>query len=118
MSAVDYFSQKMEPTFHIKRAKPLDIAIQLSLIEYYMFSMIQPDEFFNQAWLKNNKEDKSPNITAITKRFNWVSLWVCSSILQCKNLKKRAKILEKFVTIAWVNLLNLEIYFLVLLFNT
>lgn len=85
-----------------KKWKPEEIAKQLTLIEFEMFSMIRTSEFFNQAWLKSDREIRAPNITAITQRFNWMSLWIISSILKGEKSKVRAKTLSEFVNLAWV----------------
>jgi len=53
---------------------PLEVARQLSLIDYKVFSTIQAKEFLNQAWSKEALRARSPNLRAMIKRSNDVSL--------------------------------------------
>lgn len=52
--------------------EPIEIAKQLALIEFELFSKIDPRECFNQAWIKPNREIDSPNIV---KMVNWFSFF-------------------------------------------
>jgi hypothetical protein len=58
------------------------MAKQLSIIEFDMFNCVLPEEFYDQKWLHKDRDILAPNICAITKRFNWVSLWV-NNYLTC-----------------------------------
>jgi len=49
---------------------PLEMARQLSLIDYKIFSTIQAKEFLNQAWSKEALKSRSPNLRAMIKRSN------------------------------------------------
>ena len=74
----------------------------------------------NQAWMKEDKEVKAPNICAMTKWSNHVSCslfinnmkhvfirytkqvtrWVVSEIVSVKDLKPRAAVFERFIMLA------------------
>lgn len=60
---------------------PIEIARQLSLIDYKIFSSIQPKEFLNQAWSKEALKARAPNVRAMIKRSNDVRLRVLSCFL-------------------------------------
>jgi son of sevenless-like protein len=72
----------------------------MTLIEEELFRNVRPRELIGLAWTKKDKEKRAPNLLKISARFNAVSDWVKSSIVQEKDLKKRTKIFEKFVEIA------------------
>jgi hypothetical protein len=55
-----------------------EVARQLCLLEYEYFSKILPTECLNQSWNKSQKETKAPNIIAIIRRFNEVSISLVS----------------------------------------
>jgi len=76
-----------------------EIARQLTLIEFNLYKAIKPWEFFNQSWTKKNKEQLSPNIIAMIKRFNRVSGWVATEIVKTDKLKDRIAVLGKFIEI-------------------
>lgn len=54
----------------------------------------------NQAWMKEDKEIKAPNICAMTKWSNHVTRWVVSEIVSVKDLKPRAAMFERFIMLA------------------
>lgn len=79
-----------------------EIARQLTLIEYDTFAAIKPAELLNQAWAKPALQKRAPNILAMIERFNNVSLWVATMIVKVENVKVRAKMMAKCVSIAKV----------------
>jgi len=75
-----------------------DLAEQLTLIEWTMFSKIGDAELHHLNWKKQNS--LAPNVTAMTERFNKVSYWVSTEIVMQTDLRKRAVLLKKFIDIA------------------
>lgn len=54
----------------------------------------------NQAWLK--KDGNASNIRALTGHFNKLGQWVWNEIISTKDIKERATLLSKFISIAKV----------------
>ena len=77
-----------------------EIARQLTLIDYRLFSAIRPREMMNQAWLKSKLMHRAPNMIRMTRRAPRISMWVGHSVLSEETPEKRAQICEKFVRIA------------------
>jgi len=50
--------------------KTLELARQITLLEYKMFSKIQPQELCEAAWTKKDKETAAPNVLRLARRFN------------------------------------------------
>ena len=86
--------------FNILEYESKDIAKELTRISYYIFSKIQPKEFFKGAFTKKNKNITSPNITEATNRFNKLSFWAIEEILSYDFGSDRAHVIEKFIDIA------------------
>lgn len=88
---------------HSRRAhtrQALEIARQLTLIEFQLYRRIAASELLGQAWLKTNREAASPNLLALVRRFNLVSLWVSTELLRSSlNTKQRAAIAKHFIAI-------------------
>jgi len=82
-----------------------DIANQMTAIEWDMWVNIRETELL--GFLRKN--NVSPNVVDMTKRFNDVSNWVSSVIITEENVKRRIKIIIKFIEIA-VCLKNLGNY--------
>lgn len=79
---------------------PIEVARQLTLIEFNLLEKITPQELSHQVWNKKNAKELSPNVTALIDRCNQVSYWVATEIVLTPNLKQRISILAKFIDIA------------------
>lgn len=79
----------------------LEIARQMTIVEYELFRRIQPKECLNQAWNQANRAQKAPGISAMINRFNEVSLWCSAVIVKQDNFKKRVKVLKKIIKLAY-----------------
>eukprot|EP01135_Chromosphaera_perkinsii_P002147 Nk52_evm81s217 gene=Nk52_evmTU81s217 len=85
----------------IKSGKDKDlkkIAEHLTVIDFTLFSQIQPEECLHQAWVLNEKQ--APNIVAVTSRFNRVSAWVILMVMTGTNPSDRAALISGFLTLA------------------
>jgi RasGEF domain len=75
----------------------VEIARQMSLVDFGVFRAIHPKELFGK--LKAGETRRSPNVTAISERFNNVSSWVYSTILRTDDINMRAEYIKKFIEI-------------------
>ena len=80
----------------------VELARQLTLLDFSKFKSIQPRECLNQNWSKKAeiKQRLAPNILGMISQFNSVSNWVERMILKEKEVKVRVKLYEKFIKIA------------------
>ncbi|KAH3743003.1 Ras guanine nucleotide exchange factor Q [Pelomyxa schiedti] len=100
------FSQPPPPSIVPSSARPgfedmdpVEIARQLSLMEFDIFRTIQAKEMFSLSWSKKDKELKSPNLLAMIHKFNTISNWVSLSICRETVLKKRLSIVKRFTRV-------------------
>jgi hypothetical protein len=79
----------------------LEVARQLTLIEFDLFTKIRPREFVGLSWMKDDKEVKAPNIIRMVRWSNHVIKWLVTEIVTSKdNLRQRILVLEKVISIA------------------
>ncbi|XP_045501446.1 ras-specific guanine nucleotide-releasing factor 1-like [Colias croceus] len=81
----------------------LEIAEQMTYLDYQIFSSIHSEEFLGQAWTKADKAERAPHILMMTAHFNHISSLVISEILkrmQEHALKCRVSSIEKWVAVA------------------
>jgi len=78
--------------------EPMQVADELTLIEFRMFKEIHEREFMNLNWKK--KGSKAGNIKKMVQRANNVSFWVGSMVLSCVDIRNRVAILKRFIIIA------------------
>ncbi|KAG2378555.1 hypothetical protein C9374_008194 [Naegleria lovaniensis] len=103
--AFDNFSSKSTlPDF--LTISSFQLSIQLTLIEFDLFTMMEPYEFYCSYWLSKNRfkvktRDPSPNLSLFIQWYNTVSLWVTETILQYNDIKERHKALCRFISLAW-----------------
>jgi hypothetical protein len=77
-----------------------DIAVQLTLHEFSLYSAIKPYEFLGLAWTKKDGKKRAPNILAAIGGFNKMVEWLRTEILMEDNLKDRVSRLSKILDIA------------------
>jgi len=78
----------------------LDIAQQLTLIEFDIYSQVKEMELLGQAWSSEKKSHISQNVSQLLQRANRTANWVSTCVLIQSKVKDRTKILSKFMNIA------------------
>eukprot|EP01090_Pellita_catalonica_P015814 TRINITY_DN4362_c0_g1_i1.p1 TRINITY_DN4362_c0_g1~~TRINITY_DN4362_c0_g1_i1.p1 ORF type:complete len:588 (-),score=80.76 TRINITY_DN4362_c0_g1_i1:368-2131(-) len=78
----------------------LEIARQLTLIEFETFSAIKPSELRNQSWNKAKHRHRAPSVLKMISRFNDISGWVASTIMNEAKIRNRSRVMTKFIRIA------------------
>lgn len=76
-----------------------EIARQLCIIAYELFSKIQSKELIGQGWMKADKNIRSPNVIKMIQYSNNLSTWVVDTILSQPTTKKKMRAYEKFVEV-------------------
>ena len=77
-----------------------EIAEQITLRDWELWSKIKPSEFFGLGWTKETKLETSPNVVAMTAWFNELSNWVVSALCTSEQLKERVYVFEKLLMVA------------------
>jgi son of sevenless-like protein len=88
---------------------PLEVARQLTIIESKAYNKLEPVEFLRKAWSDKDSSNVAINVKAMFLMANQISGWVGRSILSEDQMKKRAKLITRFIEIADVSFLFLLI---------
>ena len=86
-----------------------DVARELTRIDWIMFSSIRPRDLVRHVSLSGPEKDKCKSLEHVNRmidQFNHVAFWVANLILLRDKPKHRAKMLEKFMSVAWVSIMN------------
>ena len=75
----------------------LEIARQITLLDFDSFAKIEPKECLNQSWNKEYRVTKAPNINTMIQMFNKLSNWVGTEIVKREKLEDRVEIIEKVI---------------------
>lgn len=96
----DAKQELMDPALEVDilQAQPEDIARQLTLKDFKLFSAIESLEYIDFLWKKDEK--KYQNLLAFTARFNWVVNWVQSEVCSQRVTRRRADVIKQFIKIA------------------
>ena len=70
---------------------PLEIARQLTLVDYDIYRQVHLRDLFNRH---------SPAVSAMIARFNHVTQWATSIVLNCRGVKERAAALRHLILLA------------------
>ncbi|CAH0587867.1 unnamed protein product [Chrysodeixis includens] len=84
----------------IETLSALEIAEQMTYLDYQIFSSINSEEFLGQAWTKADKAERAPHILLMTSHFNHISNLVISEILKKYTLAGRVAAIEKWAAVA------------------
>ncbi|ORX52680.1 ras GEF [Hesseltinella vesiculosa] len=81
----------------------IELARQLTIMDFKMYSSIRPIECLDKAWSRDNDENGQPvavNIRASIEYCNQVTSWVSDAILSQSDIKKRSNLIKFWVQVA------------------
>ncbi|OCF40495.1 hypothetical protein I317_05665 [Kwoniella heveanensis CBS 569] len=80
---------------------PLEIARQLTIIEFLHFQRIKPSECLNRAWADENTGSiNAPNVRNVILTANRMAGWVALHILSSKDTRQRATAMKILIQVA------------------
>lgn len=82
---------------------PVEMARQLSIMDFKLYSSIRPIECLGKAWSKEDLEIAA-NIRQSIQYCNRLTTWVTESILHSDETRKRATVIKFWVQVADVSL--------------
>ncbi|KAI9199222.1 ras guanine nucleotide exchange factor domain-containing protein [Polychytrium aggregatum] len=101
LSDITSLSREPKPRWLFADFDPLEVARQITLIEFELFSAIKPREFLDLAWMKDDKEKLAPNIMKMARWSNHVVRWLITEIVTIKDQPKiRAAAYERVARVA------------------
>lgn len=84
---------------------PLEMARQLSLTDFKLYSSIRPIECLGKAWSREgNDVDNAVNVKSSIDYCNKLTAWVSESVLSHKEAKKRVVVVKYWAQIASVSI--------------
>lgn len=78
--------------FNLLEWDSMEIARQMTLIDFGLFKAIHHKELFGKARTGDNRHITAPNVTAISDRFNNMSSWIYSTIVRIEDVNARAEV--------------------------
>uniref|UniRef100_A0A915EFP1 Son of sevenless n=1 Tax=Ditylenchus dipsaci TaxID=166011 RepID=A0A915EFP1_9BILA len=78
---------------------PLEIARQLTLLQFCLYKAIKPIELVDAAWTKQDKHQKSPHLFKLIEHSTMLTYWVARSIVETESLEERVEMLSRILEI-------------------
>lgn len=91
--------------FKLLDLDPTELARQLTIMDFKMYSSIRPIECLDKAWSRESADDTAPtatNIRASIEYCNQITSWVSDAILSQNDIKKRSILIKFWVQVAEV----------------
>jgi len=74
-----------------------ELADQITLMDYRLFSRIEPRECVHQRWKNKNNKKLAPNILALIQQFNNFVIFIQIQILRERSLRKRGTAIKRII---------------------
>ncbi|KAI8338899.1 ras guanine nucleotide exchange factor domain-containing protein [Chlamydoabsidia padenii] len=89
--------------FKLLDLDPTELARQLTIMDFKMYSSIRPIECLDKSWSRETTDDNAPtaiNIRASIEYCNQITSWVSDAILSQNDIKKRSILIKFWVQVA------------------
>lgn len=96
---VEYHVTKTSEEFDILTLHPLEVARQMTLLEFELYRAVRPFELVDASFTKKDKSRRSPQLTKLIQHSTQFTYWLEKCIVETGNLEERVIVVNRILEI-------------------
>ncbi|KAK0054856.1 son of sevenless 2, partial [Biomphalaria pfeifferi] len=99
---IEWFIARKPEDFNLMTLHPIEIARQVTLLEFDLYRAIKPSELVGMPWMKKDKQQTAPNLLKMIHFSTNFTYWLELFIVETSNLEERVAVVSRVIEVMLV----------------